>query len=381
MTMAGNRQLIQVVPRLLPARCGVSDHAIALASELKAIYRIDTAFVVLNSNEECDVPYSVIHCAPDRLLSACISLSKNQSAPILVHLSGYGYSANGAPNLLAEALERVKAGGRFPIAVFFHELYANGMPWTSAFWNSRRQKQAYRRIFEACDLPITNARVFADWLNRQSARRTASPIRCMPVFSQVGEAQQHVAFADRDPVMVVFGLAETRQRVYRELDKLGDTLHRLGVEEILDIGPECGAPGGVDGIAVKRMGVLAAAEIDRQLTRAAFGYLAYPPNCLAKSGVFAAYSAHGVIPVIAQHFRGEFDGLKDGVHVLSPQTAKSVAPHGLEECSIAAWRWYSGHKLRDHAAMYEQWLDATGLAETGLAAADGAGESIEQGNE
>jgi hypothetical protein len=350
--MTRNRQLIQVVPRLLPARCGVSDHAIALASELRTSCGIDSSFVVLNSEERCSLPFSITHCAPHQLLNVCVASSGNRPSAILVHLSGYGYSADGAPSLLAEALEHVKADGRFQIAVFFHELVAGGMPWTSAFWYAQRQKRAYRRIARACDLPVTNARVFASWLERQ----IATPIQCMPVFSQVGEAEQHNSFAGRDPVMAVFGLGGTRQRVYRELNKLGDTLRRLGVETILDIGPPCEAPGGVKGIPVKRMGVLAAAEIDRQFTRTAFGYLAYPPNCLAKSGVLAAYTAHGVVPVIAQHFREEFDGLRDGVHVLSPQTTQAMERDGLEKCSRAAWGWYSGHRLRDHAAMYDRWL-------------------------
>jgi len=323
---------------------------------LKTSCGIDSAFVVLNSDERCDLPYPITHCAPHRLLEACQALSGNRPSAILLHLSGYGYSADGAPSLLAEALEQVKAGGRFPLAVFFHELFAGGMPWTSAFWFAQRQKRAYRRIARTCDLAVTNARVFASWLERQ----IVTPIQCMPVFSQVGEADESLPFAGRDPAMAVFGLAGTRQRVYGELDKLGDTLERLGVREIVDIGPPCETPREVKGIPVRRAGVLAAAEIDRQFSRTAFGYLAYPPNCLAKSGVFAAYTAHGVIPVIAQHFRGEFDGLRDGVHVLSPQTARAIAPAGLEECSRAAWRWYSGHRLRDHAAIYSRWLDAAG---------------------
>jgi hypothetical protein len=120
--MSGNRKLIQVVPRLLPARCGVSDHALALASELKGSYGIDSAFIVLNSDERCDVTYPVLYRSPDQLLGDCVSLSGNRSAAILVHLSGYGYSADGAPALLAGALENLKADGRFQIAVFFHEL-------------------------------------------------------------------------------------------------------------------------------------------------------------------------------------------------------------------------------------------------------------------
>src|SRR5208337_2740420 len=223
-----NRRLIQVVPQLQPSRCGVSDHAIALASELRTEYGIDTAFIVLNSDEPSDVPYSVIRRSPDQLLNTCISLSKDQSAAILVHLSGYGYSADGAPTLLAEALRSVRADGRFRIAVFFHELFATGMPWRSAFWYTQRQKRAVRRIAEACDLLVTNTRSYVDWLHRETTPQSASPIQYMPVFSQVGEAQQPVSLDERDPVMAVFGLGGTRQNAYRELPALGNMLHQIG---------------------------------------------------------------------------------------------------------------------------------------------------------
>lgn len=354
MKMTAHRQLIQVVPRLTPARCGVSDHAIALAAELKTSCGIHSAFIVLNSQEQPDLPFPVTHCPQDRLYDACVSFATHRPAAILVHLSGYGYAADGAPTLVADALEEMKADGRFAIAVFFHELHASGMPWTSAFWYGRRQKRAYRRIARACDLPITNARVFADWLERE----IATPVRCLPVFSQQGETEQPFPFAARDRAMAVFGLAETRQRVYPEFDKLGDLLEKLGVREIVDIGPEIKTPRQVNGVPVKSAGVLTSAEIDRLLARTAFGYLAYPPNCLAKSGVFAAYTAHGVIPVIAQEFHEEFDGLRDGVHLLSAQTARIANEEELEACSRAAWRWYTGHRLRDHAALYDRWLGA-----------------------
>jgi len=357
MNMAGNRRLIQVVPRLQPTRCGVSDHALALASELRTSYGIDSAFVVLNSDERCDLPYPVTHCAPHQLLNACIAFSGSQPAAILVHLSGYGYSADGAPTFLAEALEKVKADGRFRVAVFFHELFATGMPWKSAFWYSQRQKRAVRRIAEACDLLVTNTRNYVDWLNRETVWQSASPIQYLPVFSHVGEAQQHVPLADRDLVMAVFGLGGTRQNAYRDLSALGTMLQQLGIQEILDIGPEFEAPGELHGIPVKRMGVLAATEIARQFSRSTFGFLSYPHMPLAKSGVFAGYCAHGVIPVIARHFPGQVDGLEDGVHVLSPRTATAAQASGLDPCSIAAWRWYSGHRLHDHAAIYARWMD------------------------
>ena len=126
----------------------------------------------------------------------------------------------------------------------------------------------------------------------------------------------------------------------------------------MDIGPGFEPPSEVGGIPVKQRGELSAAEIARQFSQLTFGYVSCTPLFLAKSGVFAGYSAHGVIPVIAQHFRGEIDGLKDGVHVLSPQTAKTVEPAGLEAGSIAIWHWYARHRLHDHASMYAHWLEA-----------------------
>ncbi len=360
-----NLRLIQVVPRLQPTCCGVSDHAIALALELRTNCGIDSAFVVLNSDERCDVPYSVVHCSPDRLLNTCISLSENQAAAILVHLSGYGYSADGAPTLLADALGSVKADGRFRVAVFFHELFATGMPWRSAFWYSRRQKKAVRRIAEACDLLVTSTCKYVEWLHRETSPQSASPIQHLPIFSQVGEAQQYIPLADRDPVMAVFGLGATRQNAYRELSALGTMIEQLGIQEILDIGPEFEPRSEVHGIPVRRMGVLAAMEIATQFSRTTFGLLSYPHMPLAKSGVFAGYCAHGVIPVIGRHFPGQVDGLEDGVHVLSPRTATVVQASGLEACSIAAWRWYSGHRLQDHADLYARWMgEATDGMET-----------------
>jgi hypothetical protein len=356
MKMPGNRQIIQVVPRLTPALCGVSDAALLLAGELEAGFEIKTAIAVLNANKTHDVQLPIMYVSPAQLLETCLALSKGEPGYLLVHLSGYGYSADGAPTLLAEALRSVRADGRFRVAVFFHELFATGMPWKSAFWYSRRQKRAVRRIAEACDLLVTSTRSYLDWLNRETVRQSASPIQYMPVFSDVGEAQQHIPLADRDPVMAVFGLGGTRQNAYRELSALGTMLEQLGIQEILDIGPEYEAPGELHGIPVRRMGVLAATEIARQFSRTTFGFLSYPHTRLAKSGVFAGYCAHGVIPVIARQFPGQVDGLEDGVHVLSPRTQTAAQASGLESCSIAAWRWYSGHRLHDHAAVYARWM-------------------------
>lgn len=342
---------------MTPARCGISDGALLLAGELEAAFGIKTAIAVLNSNEPCSLPLRMVHCAPAQLLEACLSLNENQPGHLLVHLSGYGYSPDGAPALLAEALRSVKADGRFRIAVFFHELFASGMPWESAFFHSWRQKKAIRGIAETCDRLVANTSYSVHWLEEKTARQSAAPIEYLPVFSQVGEAEQHIPLADREPAMVVFGLGGTRQRAYKELPGMRNALHQLGVREILDIGPEAEAPRQLDGIPVRRMGVLPAEEIAAQFSRTSFGFVSLPHPCLTKSGVFAGYCANGVIPVLARHFTGEIDGLKDGVQVLSPKTVRMAQATGLEQSSLAAWRWYAGHRLHVHAAAHARWLD------------------------
>jgi hypothetical protein len=351
-----DRLLIQVVPRLKPARCGVSDQAIMLAQELKAAFGIDTAFVVLNSNEACSLPYSIIYRPPAQLLETCLSLVEGRPGAILVHLSGYGYSADGAPTLLADALANVRTDGRFRIAVYFHELFATGMPWRSAFWHSRRQRNAVRRIAEGCDLLVTSSRYHADWLEREPMRQSAAPIQLLPVFSAVGETAAPTPVPQREPAIAVFGLAGTRRNAYKKMASQAGMLHDLGIKEILDIGPEFDAPRELNGIPVRRAGTLAAPELADLLSHSIFGFAPHDPPSLAKSSVSAAYCAHGTIPVLASTFPGEIDGLADGVNILSPRTAKAARESGLERCSGAAWRWYSEHNVRTHASRYAAWL-------------------------
>jgi hypothetical protein len=356
-----NHLLIQVVPRLTPQKCGISDHAIRLAKELKTAFGIDSAFIVLNSDEKCNVPYQVIYSAPAQLRESCASLTEGRPGALLVHLSGYGYSRDGAPAHLAEALANVNATGQFRVAVYFHELFATGMPWKSAFWHSRRQKNAIRKIAEESNLVITNTRHHANWLQHESAVRSGTSVQILPMFSNVGEAQEPVPMALRESALAVFGLPATRRRAYKDLSSLGAALNRLGIKEILDIGPNLEAPSKVSGIPVRRVGPLAAADISSRLSQTMFGFLSYPPAFLAKSGIFASYCAEGTIPLIALPFDGEIDGLKDGVQLFSPRTVDRAIASGLDRCSRAAWQWYSLHRIHAHAATYAHWLNQSSL--------------------
>jgi hypothetical protein len=350
------RQIIQIVPQLKPGRCGISDHAVALADALDSGFGVTSAFVVLNSKEACDFRFPRIYCPPSQLLEACVSLSKVEAAPLLLHYSGYGYSPDGAPLSLPGALKSVKEAGLFRVGVYFHELFATSKPWRKAFWHSYRQRRVVRALVKECDFMATSLEIHSGWLRSNAMQRTSPALQRLPVFSNVGESREPLSMRRRQHVMVVFGLPGTRQRSYTQLASLGSMLDALGVEEILDIGFEFDAPSRVNGLPVRHMGILSVTDIARILSESMFGFVPHPWFCLAKSGIFAGLCAHGTIPTLGEAFSGGIDGLEDGVHVVSPKTAKEVMAGSLERCSAAGWQWYMGHSLHIHAQTYTQLL-------------------------
>jgi len=351
------RLLIQVLPQLKPTRCGVSDLALLLARELNRGFGIRTAFVVLNSDVRSDVPYPVIHCAPAQLLESILKHGGGQACSILVHVSGYGYSSDGAPMLLADALEEVKEDGRFKTASYFHEISASGPPWTSAFWHAGRQKRAVRRIAEASDLLVTNIGANARLLAREIGSQASSSIQILAVLAASGESVAPIPVRERARIMAVFGLPASRRRAYTELATLPEFLHEVGIQEIVDIGASLDVPKAVHGIPVRRRGELGVTELAEEISNAMCGYVSYAAICLGKSSIFATYCAQGTIPLIAKPFDGEVDGLRDGVQVLSPATARRTVESGLDRCSHEAWKWYAGHNVRIHAETYARWMN------------------------
>ena len=120
----------------------------------------------------------------------------------------------------------------------------------------------------------------------------------MPVFSTIGEPATVPPLSQREPQMVVFGGTGTRDRAYADDGELLALACRdLGLTTILDIGPGTVAPQRVDGVPVRALGTLDDRSVAATLLQSRAGFLAYPRSFLPKSTTFAAYCAHGVLPV------------------------------------------------------------------------------------
>ena len=281
------RTILQIVPQLPGSHDGVGDYAARLADCLRIEYDKETIFVAPPLD------------------------SVNQSAHIILHYVNYGYHKRGLPLQLPSGLRRLRqtCGGK--LLTVFHEIYASSPPWQSAFWLQPWQKSIARNIAHISDACVVSSEVMRDMLLELAP---AVPVSVHPVISTLGEPTfSSDQFARRDPHRwVIFGgthllkrsLQSFRRRFAlvpdafspRELFLLGGAENQSVRDEVDQIpGVECHYHPAIDA------GV--ASEI---LSSCSFGWIDYfrqpniPMAVILKSGSFASYCAHGVIPVLPQ---------------------------------------------------------------------------------
>jgi hypothetical protein len=124
-----------------------------------------------------------------------------------------------------------------PLVTIFHELYASGRPWQSAFWLSPLQKHIARRILNLSSLAITPTDLYRKRLSRLR-EDSAIKITAMPVFSNVGEPSCVAPPCTRSAAAVVFGLAGVEDRLFGTYRLQTERIiSALGIETIFDVGP------------------------------------------------------------------------------------------------------------------------------------------------
>lgn len=346
-------KLIQIVPRMSPKRCGISDHALLLAEALKDKYDIDTVFItsIMYTGEHIGFP--VVCCSMDKMTNV---FEKNDTK-ILVHLSGYGYDANGVPDGLYRVMRQIFQKYRVEFAVYYHELfYRDWTPWRKSYWMSFRQRLAVNKIGAICKLKITSTNLYAEYIRRHSS--SSDHVYVLPVFSTIGNTGDSIQNNQRENSLVIFGLEPSRRRAYRMLNKNEDTIERLRIKYIYDIG--CGDVSsewkGKYAKKIIRMGVLEKNDISKILQRVWFGYVPCDPVCAAKSSVMAAYCSNGVIPIFARPYKGIIDGLLSNAHTVSLSDNCIIDIEKLEAMSKSVKRWYDEHSIGKHACLYNRWI-------------------------
>lgn len=355
------KNITQIVPRLPPAIDGVGDYALNLACQLHQDFGIETHFIVGNQTwtgathiEGFPVSQVTVHSAD--ILSSL--LPSDLAATVLLHYVGYGYAKRGCPVWLVNGLQRWRtASTDRRLVTMFHEVYASGSPWTSAFWLSPLQRNLAARLVQLSDRAFTSKQLYAKILYELSQdKHTHIPI--LPVFSNIGEPEQVLTLAKRERRLVVFGGRSNRLRVYQEsLAELSRACQLLGIEEIWDIGLSTGLTlSTVSGVPVVAIGQRSATEISGILSKSLAGFFDYPTDFLAKSTIFAAYCAHGLLAVSARCIALPVDGIEPGKHYWFPDIPETSLKNWGEIQAIAdnAYTWYQTHNLSVQAKTFAE---------------------------
>jgi len=242
----------------------------------------------------------------------------------------------------------------------FHEIYAYGPPWASSFWLSPLQRNLAARLARMSDRCLTSREGYANLLYELSLGKQTQ-IPALPVFSTIGEPDQVPPLAKRERRVVVFGSASNRLRVYREsFAQLELTCQLLGIKEIWDVGPSTSLTlSTVNGVPVVQLGKRSAAEISGFLLNSLAGFFDYNPDYLAKSTIFAAYCAYGLLPVSARCSALPVDSIEAGKHYWIPEGQTKGWKNLVELQAIAdnAHTWYQTHNLSLHARIFFRHLN------------------------
>lgn len=338
-------RIVQVVPQTRTRHDGVSAFAVALAESLG---RSGVASELTEAFAE----------GPESSAAAARSPALRALTPrdaVLVHYVGYGYHPRGVPRALVDLVRDLRASqGPGAVGVAFHEIYASGPPWRSSFWLLPLQRRIARRLLRLAGSASTSLPLYRDLLFRLARERQ---VELLPIPSTVGEPAEIPGWAERRNAIVVFGTRAVRARAWlQERRALAAAVAASGAEEVVDIGDGDVAPDAIGGVPVIRRGRLPAEEVGSVLLAARCGFLAYPPDFLGKSTVFAGYAAHGLAAVVAWTGRQGRAPRPGETWVRATSAGLDPACEDLAGIARAARESYPQRALGRHADFWRQRL-------------------------
>ncbi len=348
--------IIQIVPQMPPFATGVGDYALALARQLRKDFGISTCFIVgdPNWNGAKDVenfPIQKVETCSAKALISVLEETASSCDKILLHYVGYGYSPRGCPVWLVDGLQKWQTReGEGTLVTMFHELYAAGYPiWSSAFWTEPLQKYLVASLVKISDRVITNKPEYAKILHKLYPDKNQQ-IPVLPVFSNIGEPEKILPLAERKKRLVVFGGAGNRLKVYQQsISALRHVCRELNIKEIIDIGPPINLSiPEINDISVVKLGQQSAEKVSEILQDSWVGFFYYPLDFLTRSTIFAAYCAHGVIPVGTNYYAWgkEQDGLEVKKHYwLADNQTEQLSLSIGEAIAKNSYGWYQDHNL------------------------------------
>src|SRR4051812_11550785 len=349
-TMPAPDTILQIVPQLPGTFDGVGDYALNLAQALSVDHGITTTFLVaektnVNSRDGFNVLSGLTRETPTELAEKC--------EHVILHYVNYGYQRRGVPFRFLEFLMKLRPQCSGLFLTVFHELYASGPPWQSAFWLQPWQKRIARKISLLSDRRIVSNALVVEQLRHLDPSSTVS---LHPVPSNFGEpVLTWEEINRRDPHR--WAICGGGALIQRSLDSL------LSIRRFI---PESSRPhelfvlGGKENDAVRSLiqsvpdleiiyrPEISVAHASEILSTCSFGWIDYfrqravPTVAILKSTSFSAFCAHGVVPVFPRPGSPIFisdDYLPDPFFV-AKEEVNLPSGEDVAEISREVYDWY-----------------------------------------
>lgn len=358
MTGTQNR-VLQIVPQAPGTRDGVGDYALNLARALRRNHNIESTFLVANETDVRTIEgFDVL--TPLDAADPVVTTSR----AVVLHYVNYAFQRRGVPFTLRDFAQRLRRQipGRW--ITMFHEMYASGAPWKSAFWLRPWQVRIARQLIRLSDVCFVSNDVIAREIRKHAPQ---SRVRLVPIMSNFGEPQLQ-SFERTATRWAVCGGNALIARSLNSLATISDQLPEWCRPNHVDV------IGGTDddavtaaanrlcraiaSLAVDRHPQITAEHASRILQQCAFGWLDYFgsgkvwPGMIFKSGSFAACCANGAVPVL--HHREDRLGVSGdafpGPFFVTNAGSRVPANNGVSTAREQTYRWYHRHASADATA-------------------------------
>lgn len=363
------KEILQIIPTKPNWSDGIGDYALLLATQLFKDAQIKTHFLVFRNDLEVEPLVNGFSIArlPSHQPDVFCSFVPEGVRTIIVHFGSYPYFQNnlkgnfgvGTPFWLVEALQSVVRSRQLKLIVVFHEL-------PKLHW---RQRYLFgllnpihcivsRRLAKMADVVFTNTTgsqvILSKW-------RRNNVIKLL-VFSNMGEAESSPPLMVRKRRLVIFGGAG-RYRIYRDhFQALIQICKSIGIEEICDVGPPLKLTDYLSSdINLVEMGWCSQTKISELMLTSLAGCIDYSlySGELGKSGIFAAYCAHGLVPILTNYNPSEADGLYLNQHYLALDSKlDNLDLAKLQMIADKSHEWYQTHTLKETTKTFSSCIES-----------------------
>jgi len=178
-------------------------------------------------------------------------------------------------------------------------------------------------------------------------KRPVGSICVLPVVSNLGELASPLPLASRKPQMVLYDNLGPKPRTRTlAVNLIRHASSKMGMGKLVLLGRGDAADWSATGLKVEAAGFVAPEAASRLLAESRVGCLDYFDGYLGKSGIFAAYSAHGLLPLLVLENHSEADGLEMNQHFWAADTMpRETGPEAQQQIASQAHQWYNGHTL------------------------------------